>query len=559
MTDNLLNKNLLSIEKKIYMIIQENNTINVNKFLKYINDKGILNNDPRIINIIKEIINLENFNYEKLKELINKNILIFKKIFENNLIIPDFPKFTNKIKEIYNNTKDLEGGSVADYIPQLARVDPDQYGVSICTIDGQRYSIGDTKIDFSVQSCCKPINYGIVLEDIGTDIVHKYVGREPSGQAFNELLLNKEGKPHNPLINSGAIMISSLIKNQESPAERFEYVNKIWNNLAGNIYKIGFNNSVYLSEKKTADRNFALAYFMKEINKKKKQGFPSGTDINETLELYFQCCSIEVNCEILSIVASTLANNGINPLTNKRIWNSKTVRNILSMMMTCGMYDYSGEFAFKIGIPAKSGVAGAIMIVIPNVMGICTWSPKLDKIGNSFKGIEFYKLFGEKFNFHIFDNSDTKMNILKNNYNSLKQYEFYELTLSASRGDIEHMKHLYMKNIDMNQSDYDGRTPLHLAVCEQQQEIVEFLINIANVILKKDRWNRTPYDDAIKTKNNIIIKIIKNNYNINDNNTINDIINNTINNVIDNVISDSNTIKDSYTINHHDVISDNKK
>ena len=202
-----------------------------------------------------------------------------------------------------------------DYIPQLKRVNPDQYGISICTIDGQRYNIGDTKVDFSVQSCCKPINYGIALEELSEETYHSYVGREPSGQSFNELALNKKGLPHNPLINAGAIMTSSLIKERiYHPAERFEYIVSIWEKLSGGIHKIGFNNSVYLSEKNTADRNFALAYFMKEINENKQTGFPEGSDINATLDLYFQCCSIEINAEILAIVASTLANDGINPI-----------------------------------------------------------------------------------------------------------------------------------------------------------------------------------------------------------------------------------------------------
>ena len=359
-----------------------------------------------------------------------------------------------------------------------------------------------------ISRCClSPSMKSIILqfeelEDIGSEIVHKYVGREPSGQSFNELLLNKDGKPHNPLINSGAIMTTSLIKNSLSSAERYEYITKKWEDLSGNIYKIGFNNSVYLSEKNTADRNFALAYFMKEKNEKKQIGFPDNIDIKETLELYFQCCSIEVNCEIMSVVAATLANNGINPLSGKRIWSSDTVKSILSIMMTCGMYDYSGEFAFKIGIPAKSGVAGAIMIVIPNVMGICTWSPKLDDIGNSFRGIEFCKLFGEKFNFHIFDNSSSKLNPLCSEYNNYKINQFYELNLSASKGDIEHLKQLYIQGVDMNQADYDGRTPLHLAVCEKRIDVVEFLVNVVNVKITSDRWNRTPIDDAKSFINN---------------------------------------------------------
>ena len=170
--------------------------------------------------------------------------------------------YRRNIYTIFDETSNNKDGNVASYIPQFARVDPEQYGISICTVDGQRLNIGDTNVDFTVQSCTKVINYGNALEELGTEKVHHFVGREPSGQAFNELTLNKSGKPHNPLINSGAIMTTSLIKNNEVHSDRFDYIMNIWNKLAGGMYKIGFNNSVYLSEKRTADRNYALAYLL---------------------------------------------------------------------------------------------------------------------------------------------------------------------------------------------------------------------------------------------------------------------------------------------------------
>lgn len=514
-TKYLLDSTNITIDKRISLILGEKNgNVITKKFFNYIKSKGFLSDDPRLQQIIKEFDNREFISREEFCEIVNNHIQLLTKIFNNKLIIPRFNNFVDELNNIWKELEQVDGGEVAKYIPQLARVNPKQSGVSICSVDGQRHSIGDTDVDFSVQSCCKPINYGIVLDDLGSQYVHEYVGREPSGQSFNELLLNKDGLPHNPLINSGAIMTTSLIKADKSHAERFEYIIKIWDDLAGNIYKIGFNNPVYLSEKDTADRNFALAYFMKEVNDLKKKGFPEGTDIHQTLELYFQCCSIEVNCKIMSVVAATLANNGVNPLTGKQIWSSETVRNILSMMMTCGMYDYSGEFAFKIGIPAKSGVAGAIMIVVPNVMGICTWSPRLDKIGNSFKGIEFCKIFGERFNFHIFDNSDNKLNIINTEYNSKQQNEYYELILSASKGDIYHIKTLFTQGVDMNQADYDGRTALHLAVCENRVEIVKFLINVSNVKLTADRWNHTAYEDAVKNNNEELMELLKLKYNL---------------------------------------------
>ena len=517
LSQSLLENNHIKIplEKRFFLSFLEDDSEHINKIkvLDEIQKLGFLPDDPRLIKLrtnFKVIVKTNTMVYEEFKYCIENHMCILSKIFRRELVIPNFKSFCDNIDTIYDETKTHTDGDVASYIPQLKRVNPNQYGVSVCTIDGQRYNRGDTQIDFTVQSCCKPINYGIALEELGEDKVHEYVGREPSGQSFNELTLNKNGKPHNPLINSGAIMTSSLIRNKKAPSERFEDIINVWSRLSGGIYKIGFNNSVYLSEKSTADRNYALAYFMKETNDDKKIGFPENTKLNETMELYFQCCSIEVNTEILSIVAATLANGGINPFTNEKIWLPSTVKNILSMMLMCGMYDYSGEYAFKIGIPSKSGVAGSIMIVVPNVMGIVIWSPALDPIGNSSRGIEFCKHFGETFNFHIFDNltDTTKTNPLLNSYSSNKHNEFSELCLSAKQGDLEHLKILFNSEVDLGQSDYDGRTALHLAVCEGHSEIVQFLLNVGKVKKHpKDRWGNTPLDEAIKTNNTDIINL----------------------------------------------------
>jgi len=506
-TDSLLEHNNIKIplEKRFFLSLlddTDNDVISKKKVVNEIIKLGFYNNDPRVHDLFHNISNIhdeECLTYEQFKECIGNHICIISKVLRRELIIPNFPEFCLKIKELYEETKDHKDGSVASYIPQLARVNPEQFGVSICTVDGQRYNIGDTYVDFSIQSCCKPINYGIALEENGEDYVHTYVGREPSGQSFNELTLNKKGLPHNPLINSGAIMTTSLIKKDVSQSERFEHIIQVWSDLCGGIYKIGFNNPVYLSEKKTADRNFALAYFMKETNEEKKVGFPENTNLNETLELYFQSCSMEVTSEVLSMVAATLANGGINPFTGKKVFSPDTVKNMLSMMLMCGMYDYSGEYAFKIGIPSKSGVGGAIMIIIPNVMGIVTWSPRLDMIGNSSQGIEFCKRFGKSFNFHIFGNiaDENKLNPTESSYTSVRNNEFSELCLSAKQGDIEYLKILFNKGVNMSQSDYDGRTALHLSVCENHFDIVYFLLTIAKVKKDpKDRWGNTPKREA---------------------------------------------------------------
>ena len=492
----------IPIKKRFFLYFVDDDKENINKIkiIEIINKLGFLKNDPRLINFrskMKLLVKTNSINYDEFSHCIENHLHILKKIFNKDLIIPDFSDFCLHIDKIYNDTIKDNSGNVADYIPQLARKDPSKYGVSLCTIDGQRYNKGDTSDKFCIQSCCKTINYGIALEEHGVDFVHKYVGREPSGQSFNELTLSKNGLPHNPLINSGAIMTTSLIKIDKPQSHKFEHIIDVWNDLSGNFGTIGFDNAVYLSEKNTADRNFALAYFMKEINEKKKVGFPENTNIIDILELYFQCCSIEINTESLSIVAGTLANGGINPLTGKVVFKSDTVKNMLSMMLMCGMYDYSGEFAFKIGLPAKSGVGGAIMLVIPNVMGIATWSPKLDTIGNSYRGINFFKMFGEIFNFHIFDNinDENKVNPTINKYNNT--INNVEICEACKNGDLEHIKILFQKNINFNIKDYDNRTPLHIAVCEKNIDIIKYLVNTIKVKKNiKDRWGRMPVDEA---------------------------------------------------------------
>lgn len=311
--------------------------------------------------------------------------------------IPNWEEFSKEVQKIAKDVKRVRSGSVADYIPQLSRVDPNLFAVAICSVDGKRLHIGDSSTRFCMQSTIKPLLYCMALEERGTKVIHRYVGHEPSGAGFNELTLNSRGVPHNPMLNAGAIMTCSLIGKGMKAADRFESVFECLQELAGSS-PAGFNNSVFLSERRTADRNYALGYFMRE-----HRAFPPGTHLEDILEFYFQCCSLELNAEGMANVAASLATGGVCPETKKRVFDPSTVKYCLSLMSTCGMYDFSGEFAFRIGLPAKSGVSGAIMIVVPNVMGICVYSPKLDGLGNSVRGIEFCNKLVERFNFHSFD------------------------------------------------------------------------------------------------------------------------------------------------------------
>ena len=308
-------------------------------------------------------------------------------------------------ESIFNEVKDVSTGEVADYIPQLSKYSKNLFGLSVCSVKGKRANFGDTEIEFCMQSCSKPLTYCAVREQKTGDL-HEVVGYEPSGQSFNAYTLNKNKKPHNPLINTGAIATASLYLPECEQSERFESIMQFYNSMAGDCTKtadkVGFNNSVCLSEKAHADRNISLAYYMKE-HKVFGKKIDHYTIMNH-LNLYFECCSISITCRIGSVIAATLANGGICPTSGKKIMSPDTVRDCLSLMYNCGMYDYSGQFSFKVGLPAKSGVSGCILLIIPGQYGVCIYSPPLNEEGNSVRGVIVCEKISESLKVHIFDN-----------------------------------------------------------------------------------------------------------------------------------------------------------
>ena len=389
----------------------------------------------------------------------------------------------NIVQKIFENVKNIEGGKIANYIPELACVDPNLFGVSICDTNGNLYNFGDYDKYFCLQSCSKPLSYCIAYDEVGKEELHKCVGYEPSGQAFNAFILNKKGLPHNPMINSGAIMVSSQVGKKMEPGKRFNILKKKYSKLSGNK-TVGFDNSVFLSEQHNADRNISLAYYMRENGAFNEHLSPN--EISENLNLYFQQCSTTITCEMGAIISSTLANGGLSPITNEQVISENSVKDCLTLMYGCGMYDYSGEFAFEIGLPAKSGVSGCILLVIPNIMGICIWSPPLDEQGNSFKGIEFCKQLNKELDLHIFHN------IISNKINLLDTLNIRFLQLCCD-GKFKEAKQLINK-VNVNFCDYDKRTPLHLASSEGHSEIVELLLQ-HGAKLNIDRWGHNPFDE----------------------------------------------------------------
>uniref|UniRef100_A0AAR2ITI5 glutaminase n=1 Tax=Pygocentrus nattereri TaxID=42514 RepID=A0AAR2ITI5_PYGNA len=453
---------------------------------------GLLTSDPRLKDCMHQLhqavyesAGTAVMDQELFRKCVGSNIVLLTQAFQKRFIIPDFINFASSIDQLYYNAQTLQEGKVSDYIPQLAKFNPDLWGVSLCTVDGQRHSVGDTQVPFCLQSCVKPLEYALAINELGTEHVHKYVGKEPSGLKFNKLSLNEDDKPHNPMVNAGAIVISSLLKvrRQLALSHRFQ------------------------SEKETGNRNFAIGYYLKE-----KKCFPSGADMIAALDFYFQLCSIEVTCQSGSVMAATLANGGICPITGERVLSAEAVRNTLSLMHSCGMYDFSGQFAFHVGLPAKSGVSGAVLLVVPNIMGVMCWSPPLDRVGNSMRGIHFCQELVSVFNFHNYDNLRHFAKKLdpRRQAGHERNKAVIELMFAAYSGDVSALRRFALSAVDMELRDYDFRSALHVTAAEGHLEAVKFLTGTCRVNPHvKDRWGNTPLDDAMQFGHENVVEVLK--------------------------------------------------
>uniref|UniRef100_A0A8C5FE55 glutaminase n=1 Tax=Gadus morhua TaxID=8049 RepID=A0A8C5FE55_GADMO len=445
---------------------------------------------------------------------IGSSIILLTQAFKKKFIIPDFLEFSQQINKLFDSAQKQDSGQVADYIPQLAKFSPDLWGVSLCTVDGQRHSVGDTKVPFCLQSCIKPLEYAIAIHELGSQHVHRYVDKEPSGLKFNKLSLNDEDKPHNPMVNAGAIVVSSLIKVQSNTCTVMEYLKRT----AGGEF-VGFSNATFQSEKETGDRNYAIGYYLKE-----KKCFPDNADMTAALDFYFQLCSIEVNCESASVMAATLANGGICPITEERVLSAGAVRNTLSLMHSCGMYDFSGQFAFHVGLPAKSGVSGAVLLVVPNVMGMMFHNnmvlPFFIYIVNSTCFYDIISMFTffvmqelvSYFNFHNYDNLRhfTKKHDPRRRSDDDPHKSVVNLMFAAYGGDVSALRRFALSMVNMEDRDYDSRTALHVAAAEGHQDAVAFLTEVCKVNPQvKDRWGNTPLDDALQFGHSGVVTVLQ--------------------------------------------------
>lgn len=300
--------------------------------------------------------------------------------------------FQNYLESLHDEYAPFDEGAVASYIPELLTADPAWFGIALVTVDGHVYQVGDSRQAFTIQSISKAITYGLALEDRGVEAVLRKVDVEPSGEAFNSISLEPgTGRPRNPMINAGAIATVGLVEG-DGPEIRFQRILQCYEKYLGHPARI--DEDVYRSEKSTGHRNRAIAYLLHNSNIIEK-------DTDEVLDVYFRQCSILVNCRDLALIGATLANNGVNPITGVRALQTRYVAKALSVMSSCGMYDYSGAWVYEVGMPAKSGVGGGIVAVLPGQFGLAVFSPRLDERGNSARGLAVCKRISTDFSLHM--------------------------------------------------------------------------------------------------------------------------------------------------------------
>ncbi|MEM0896445.1 MAG: glutaminase A [Verrucomicrobiota bacterium] len=311
------------------------------------------------------------------------------------------------IGHLFDKYRDCKEGNVADYIPELTKADPEWFGISVFTVDGHGYSIGDCEQTFTIQSISKAFTYGMILDAHGIEEVEKRIGVEPSGEAFNSISLDPgTGRPFNPMINAGAIAATGMVKG-DGFDHRFEQIRAKFSAYANNDLPV--DEDVYHSESATGFRNRAIAYLLRNFG-------ILDDPVEESVEVYFKQCSILVTCRDLALMAASLANGGINPVTQERVIQPQNVERVLSVMSTCGMYDYSGEWIFKVGLPAKSGVGGGVLGVLPGQLGVAVFSPRLDAKGNTVRGVRAFSELSKLFNLHLFNSPSVSGQVIRRVY-----------------------------------------------------------------------------------------------------------------------------------------------
>lgn len=327
------------------------------------------------------------------------------------------PPLQRFLASCHQEFKSDNSGALADYIPELKRANPAHFGISLVTIDGHVYEVGDSAVPFTIQSVSKAFVFALALDLVGEARVAAAIGVEPSGEAFNSIRLTNDNKPFNPMVNAGAIACSGLIHEVDGSAA-FERIRDKLSQFAGR--ELDVDDAVHASETATGNRNRAIAWLLRNY-------LVLQDDVDSVLDIYFRQCAILVTARDLAVMAATLANRGVNPVTGVQVVTPHVVARTLSVMTSSGMYDYAGEWIYRVGMPAKSGVGGGIVAALPSQLGLGTFSPLLDGHFNSVRGLRVCEALSARFDLHMLNRSGDVRTCI------IADYDVFGITSRRSR------------------------------------------------------------------------------------------------------------------------------
>ena len=455
------------------------------------------------------------------------------------LAMPVFNSFAADLEDIYRLVEDKREGELSTYSKMVLHgVDENAFGVAICTCDGQMISLGDAATKpVPLLQAVKPLLYALALKDVGAETVHHYVGTEPTAAAPNSFSLLKpsshgpadeeakedpnaplEQRPYNPFMDTGALSVCSLLGRAHLAEEqrlfhdkgsRFTHLISHFTQWAGGR-KIGFNNPVFLALKKKALKTLALSHYIKGMG-----CYPPRTSPDDNSNLLLQAEAIQPRPTDLAVIAATIANRGVCPTSRVRCMRRDDVRWLLSLMYNAGLNQFTGKWNFSVGIPAATGSSGILMAVVPNVMGIVIYSPRVNAMGVPVRAIHFCEMLTKRYRINMFDQlvyRDAEVRNLPEpdkKKSSTGTLMFFELCMACSSGNIRVIEQLLEDGVDLNFADYDKRTALHIAASDGQLAVVKLLVKEGAEILVQDRWGQTPYDDAMRTGNETIMAVLE--------------------------------------------------
>ncbi|KAL1247528.1 hypothetical protein QQF64_022904 [Cirrhinus molitorella] len=483
--------------------------VSCNQFFEALWSSGIIRTDPRIKDCYSLMRKLQEADGTVDRSTFHRCVTGFVsfilKALQGRFVIPDFSTFTEETQKLFIKCKQLSSVKEKEDVRESAT----KWGISVCTVDGQRLSLGDWAEPCILGEISWPLIYGLAVDQQGSDYVHRFVGMEEYSKYESPFSLTKQGVPHSPLVETGAIICTSLLQLASRPVtdeeEKYESVLNIIRRLC-NKEHANLNCTSYQNLRKDIIHLHALSFYLQE-----KKCFPEGVGINSTLDLLLQCLSTEVTCESGAALAATLANGGLCPLSGDQVMSPHAVRSTLSMMQVAGMKDYSRIFHFKTSVPAKSSQSGVMLIVVPGVLGLMCWSPELDCNGNSWRGVHFCELVST-FQLHSFDIRTPFRQVLCYRQWKVESegYQIMNVLLAAYRGDVVSLRRYLLSGADVNAVDYDGRSALHVAASEGRLDVIKFLVENAGAnCTLKDRWGNTSLQEAMRCHQDPAIQFLK--------------------------------------------------